>query len=76
MKSILQLLVIVNWACSVVYLYAGDSIKGFGPQTDLRSFALVSLLVSTGAMMDRRFTRFILRSWKMFRFRQPVTEYE
>lgn len=76
MKSILQLLVIVNWACSVVYLYAGESIEGFGPQTDLRSLALASLLVSTGAMMDRRFTRFILGSWKMFRLRQPVTEYE
>lgn len=76
MRSILHLLVIVNWACSVVYLYAGESIAAFGPQPDLRSLALVSLLISTGAMMDRRFTRFILGSWKMFRFRQPAAECE
>jgi len=75
-NNLLKALVTVNWACSVFYLYAGDSLGGFGPQGDYRLLALGSLILSTLSMMNKSFIRYFLGFRKIFRFRHPLTECE
>lgn len=76
MNGLKKMLVLAGWSLSVVYLYAGGSLSGFGPQGDYRHLALAGLIISTGAMVDRSFTRFLIRSRKVLRDRSPLAECE
>lgn len=69
-----NLLVIVSWSCSVVYLYAGESFGGFGYQNDYRLVALTSLILSTFSMMDRSFIQQLIGFRNGLRMQDSLTD--
>ncbi len=74
MKALTKILVLMGWSSSVVYLYAGPSLSGYGPQGDFRQLALAGLIISTGAMVDRSFTRLLVGFRRLLRGRSPLPE--
>lgn len=76
MKTARKMLVALTWSCSVVYLYAGGLLEGFGSQADYRGLALSGLIISTAAMMDRSLVRSLGRLRRWFRGRPSLAECE